>query len=271
MNEPKTLYFDCSQGLNANVVVGALCSLGVPPSALEWELGQVALGEYHLHFDRQTVDGQEAVSFWFHPGAHHHEPSEHVHDGEAKAHEHSHASGHDHGVQDSCAQGGDEHDHDHEHEHGHDHGCCDHGHGHDHDDDHRHDHDHHEGCCGHEHDEPEGMRIGDAREMVEAAELAAGVKQRVSAILGRLAGSVDRVALAELAALIGACAGIEHLAVARVAFFARSAAKEDALGAALAAEFVTSSCAMPAIRQERMGVGVDRAGCTIRAVLGCEE
>ncbi|MBS0661229.1 MAG: DUF111 family protein [Verrucomicrobia bacterium] len=245
MNEAKTLYFDCSNGLSANLIVGALCSLGVPPSALEWELGQIELGSYHLHFDRQEVGGASAVRFWLHAGAHHHE------EGHDHSHDHGHGGcDHEHG---SCG-----HDHGHDHEHGHSHGHAD-GHGHDHE------------CAGDEGSADGDLRVGDARELVEGSNLGETTKRRGSEVLGRLAGKADRISTGDLAALIAACAGIEHLGVQRVAFFARTPANEDALGGALADAFVTSSCALPAIQRERAGLGFEADGRTISAVLGREE
>lgn len=236
MSETKTLYFDCSGGLTADLIVGALCDLGVPPSALEWELGQVELGHYHLHYDRTEVGGQSGVAFWFHAGAHHHDHE----DGSGHGHDHDH-----------------HHEHDHDHEHAHDHA-----------------HDHAGGCCGHDHSHADeaGRRVGDARELVEASDLGETTKRRASAILQRLAGVQDRVCPAELAALLAACAGIGQVGAERVAFFSRAAGseREDALGAAIAAEFVTSSCALPAVQAEKTGCGLDRHGRSLRAVLGTE-
>lgn len=257
MNETKTLYFDCSGGLTADLIVGALCDLGVAPSALEWELGQVDLGGYHLHFDRSAQADRPGVAFWFHAGEHHHDERDHGH---GKA-------GHDHGHgHDDHGHSHDAHGHDHPDEHGHDHH---HGHGcgHDHGDGH--------GCDGHDHTPAESndFKVGDARERIESSELGEATKGRASSILQRLAGVADEISKAQVAALICACAGIEHLRVGRVAFFARraEAAQEDALGAAIAADFVTSTCAMPAVKEEKAGRGLDREGRVIRAVLGTED
>src|SRR5476649_2690668 len=103
-----TLYFDCSHGLSGPMIVGALCDLGAKPSALEWELSLVDLGEFHTHFERVTEGGVPGVKFSIHAGSVHtpdqdgptsaaHEPG-HAH------HDHEHDCGHDH-------------DHDHNHDH----------------------------------------------------------------------------------------------------------------------------------------------------------
>lgn len=97
-----SLFFDCSKGLSGPMLIGALCDLGVKPSALEWELSQVDLGEFHAHFERVTEDGVAGVKFSIHSGS--------VHTPEQdESHERAH--GHDHH---DC-----EHDHDHDEKRGH--------------------------------------------------------------------------------------------------------------------------------------------------------
>lgn len=72
------------------MTVGALCDLGAQPSALEWELGKLELGEYHAHFEkasRQTIHG---IQFSVHDEVtHQHEHHEHEHHGH-KHHGHEH-------------------------------------------------------------------------------------------------------------------------------------------------------------------------------------
>jgi uncharacterized protein (DUF111 family) len=104
-----TLYFDCSLGLSGPMIVGALCDLGVKPSALEWELSQVDLGEFHTHFERVTADGMTGVKFNIHAGETHtadqDEPAAAAHQHEHALHEH----GHEHHEHDGDC--GDVHDH----------------------------------------------------------------------------------------------------------------------------------------------------------------
>ena len=104
-----SIYFDCSRGLSGPMLVGALCDLGVAPSALEWDLGQVDVGEFHTHFERVTEDGLTGVKFSIHAGAVHtpeqdeSHPTGHAHDHE---HQHDHDSsegGHDHEPHDQDA------------------------------------------------------------------------------------------------------------------------------------------------------------------------
>ncbi len=91
------------------MIVGALCDLGAKPSALEWELSQVDLGEYHTHFGRVTEDGVTGVKFIIHEGsvhtpeqdepaaaAHHHEHAHHGHEHEQHGHERDCDHDHDH-------------------------------------------------------------------------------------------------------------------------------------------------------------------------------
>lgn len=100
-----TLHIDSHNGVSGDRMIGALCALGLRPSALEWELSRLPVGDFHMHFER--VD--DAVHFTIHEGA------THAHEGEG------HCCGGEHGHED------------HDHGHGsHDHdGCC--GHHHDHD------------------------------------------------------------------------------------------------------------------------------------------
>ena len=90
------------------MLVGALCDLGVRPSALEWELGQVNLGEFHMHFERVTEDGLTGVRFSIHEGAVH-RPEQDEGKAAEKAHEPKHGDGgcgHDHDHDDHDADAG---------------------------------------------------------------------------------------------------------------------------------------------------------------------
>ena len=82
----KVLYLDCISGISGDMTVGALGDLGVKPSALEWELSKLDLGDFHMHFERQKRQNIEGVKFSIHEGA------THKHDHDAHAHDH-----HEHG------------------------------------------------------------------------------------------------------------------------------------------------------------------------------
>jgi len=137
----KALYLDCISGISGDMMVGALIDLGVKPSALEWELGKLHIGDFHMHYDRAKRKDIEGVKFDIHGGAthiEHTEHGEHEHHDCGGGHEHSHQHGH-------------EHSHEHQDEHGHSHGReCSHGHDeeghahhhHEHDDDPEHAHAH---------------------------------------------------------------------------------------------------------------------------------
>jgi uncharacterized protein (TIGR00299 family) protein len=75
----KALFLDCISGISGDMTVGALCDLGVTPSALEWELSKVDLGGCHMHFEREKRNGIEGIKFSIHEGATH--SREHDHDG----------------------------------------------------------------------------------------------------------------------------------------------------------------------------------------------
>ena len=170
----KALYLDCISGISGDMMVGALIDLGVRPSALEWELSKLSLGDFHMHYDRAKRKDIEGVKFDIHSGATHQDHAhgdccghEHDHDhqheqdhehGHAHSHEHSHAHSHEH----SHAEGqshSHEHSHTHSHEHSHENGGNDHDHGsetHEHEHSEEHDHTHDHDCCGgHHHHEDE--------------------------------------------------------------------------------------------------------------------
>ncbi len=70
-----------------DALVAALADLGVKPSTFEWELSQVDVGDFHLHFDRPAGGG---VRFSIHGGATHRHGTD---DHEAS---HAHEPEHDH-------------------------------------------------------------------------------------------------------------------------------------------------------------------------------
>src|SRR5438876_744758 len=67
----RILYLDCFSGISGDMAVGALADLGVAPSAFEWELAKLDLGDSHLHFERQIRGGISGIKFDVHPGATH--------------------------------------------------------------------------------------------------------------------------------------------------------------------------------------------------------
>ena len=95
----RVLFLDCISGISGDMTVGALCDLGVKPSAFEWELSKLEIGDFHMHWERQQRQAIEGVKFGIHEGA---------------THQHDHGHGHHH------------HHHDHGHEHAHE---ADHVHG----------------------------------------------------------------------------------------------------------------------------------------------
>src|SRR5215218_5359080 len=93
----RALFLDCISGISGDMMVGALVDLGVKPSTLEWELSKLALGDFHLHFDRQKRKEIEGVKFTIHEGAvHTHDQDEPEHGHEEHAHAHSEDAEHEH-------------------------------------------------------------------------------------------------------------------------------------------------------------------------------
>lgn len=84
----RVLYLDCFSGISGDMTVGALCDLGVKPSAFEWELGKLEIGEFHAHWERTARQNIEGVQFSIHEGEHHHDHAGHEHD-----HDHHHGRG----------------------------------------------------------------------------------------------------------------------------------------------------------------------------------
>jgi pyridinium-3,5-bisthiocarboxylic acid mononucleotide nickel chelatase len=212
----RVLFLDCISGISGDMTVGALVDLGVKPSALEWELSKLDIGDFHMHFDRQSRGEISGIKFGIHEG------STHTHDQDEKPHAHEHE--HQHG----------EHTHSHAHEHEHGHECC--GHDHDHDHDHPHDHDHgdevphahsHE---HHHHDHGESRSHGKIRTLIESSELSAFVKKHALGIFQRIAVAEGKIhgvppedvhfhevgALDSIADIVCACVGIEALGVGKV-------------------------------------------------------
>ena len=241
----KVLFLDCFSGISGDMTVGALVDLGVKPSALEWELSKLELGEFHMHFERKQRHHLEGVKFGIHEGAthnhdqdeeaghegHHHHEEEHAHEhhehGEHDKHEHGHEHHHDegghasHGSHETHKHGHHEHcDHEHhEHEHEHTHHEHDHDHGSE-----VHEHHHHE--HGHAH----GRSHGQIRALIEGSELSPFVKKHALSIFRRIAEAEGKIhgqpaedvqfhevgALDSIADIVCTCVGIETLGVKKV-------------------------------------------------------
>src|SRR5271157_5946212 len=88
----RILYLDCFSGISGDMMVGALADLGITPSTFEWELSKLELGDYHLHFERQTRGGISGVKFNVHGGATHAETVPDTRSPEPHHHAHSDAS-----------------------------------------------------------------------------------------------------------------------------------------------------------------------------------
>src|SRR6201998_4422790 len=83
----RILYVDCFLGMSGDMMVGALADLGITPSTFEWELSKLELGDYHLHFERQTRGGISGVKFEVHGGAIHAVPDARF----PESHHHAHS------------------------------------------------------------------------------------------------------------------------------------------------------------------------------------
>ena len=228
----KILFLDCFSGISGDMAVGALVDLGVKPSALEWELSKLALGDFHMHFEKESRKSISGVKFGIHEGATHVEEGgeghehghEHTHDGDcsghthegapADEHAHSHEHSHEHEHEDKHT-----HSHSHSHSHSHEGGDCS-GHGHEHE------HEHGE----HEHEHEHGRSHGEIRELIEASELSPYVKKHALSIFQRIAVAEGKIhgmpaesvafhevgALDSIADIVCVCVGLEVLGVEAV-------------------------------------------------------
>ena len=223
----KALYLDCISGISGDMMVGALLDLGVKPSALEWELSKLHLGDFHMHYDRAKRKDIEGVKFDIHGGATHveqghaHEHShdcghDHEHGEEGHVHHHhehdddpEHAHAHKHEDEHSALKHTHEHSHgepahSHEHEHGHE--CCGHEHGHEHrhadehvhshahTHEHSHDHDHgHAHEHDHDHEHVHGRTHREIRALIEASDLSPFVKKHALGIFHRIAEAEGKI------------------------------------------------------------------------------
>jgi uncharacterized protein (DUF111 family) len=228
----KVLFLDCFSGISGDMAVGALVDLGVKPSALEWELSKLEIGDFHMHFERQKRQSIEGIKFGIHEGAththaqdepeqqHHHEEEKgHSHEDEhSHEHRHSHEAAHTHEHAEHAHAHG-EADHSEEHAHDHDHGCEVHGHHHQDEEEHHHEHAH-----------VHGRSHREIRELIEKSELSPFVKKHSLSIFGRIAEAEGKIhgqpaadvgfhevgALDSIADIICACAGLEALGVEKV-------------------------------------------------------
>jgi len=252
----KALFLDCISGISGDMMVGALIDLGVKPSALEWELSKLNIGDFHMHYDRAKRKDIEGVKFDIHGGATH---QEHGHDcgglghSHEHAHEHSHECGHGHSPEHGeeghvhhhhehdddpehkhAHEHGEEHTalkHTHEHSHGehihtheHEHGGHSHGHGH------AHDHGHCEHEHAHEHGRVHGRTHREIRALIGASGLSSFVQRHALGIFRRIAEAEGRIhgmsaedvhfhevgALDSIADIVLTCVGIEALDVEKV-------------------------------------------------------
>lgn len=209
----KALFLDCFAGVSGPMLVGALVDLGVKPSALEWELSKLDLGDFHMHFDRQRRQKIEGIHFGIHAGAVHTHDQDEPH--EHEMHSHSHGGGEE------------EHEHSHSHEQGHEHHHH-HPH-HEDDDDLPPDLDHGSEVPGAD-GEGGGRSHAEVRHLIEASELTPTVKARALAVYARIASAEaklrgadandlplgDAGGLAAIADVICSCVAIETLGVGRV-------------------------------------------------------
>ena len=201
----RVLFLDCFSGISGDMTVGALADLGVKPSAFEWELSKLDLGDLHMHFERRASRHITGVKFDIHEGATHREKDEgrRMKDEKKHAHTHTHEPAHEH----SCKC---EHKHGNEHEHGEHHKC--------------------KGGHGHEHAHAHGRTHAEIRELIGTSGLSDFVKKHALSIFHRIAVaegkihgvSPEKVAFHEVGALdsiadiVLACAGFEALGVEKI-------------------------------------------------------
>jgi uncharacterized protein (TIGR00299 family) protein len=228
----RVLYLDCFSGISGDMTVGALCDLGIKPSAFEWELGKLEIGDFHAHWERKMRQNIEGVKFSIHEGA------THTHDQDDEE-EHAGHGHHDHGHHHEPAHAHEEHDHEHAHKtheshtsHEHDHHHEEHSqeaHSHEHHEhEHEHEHQHHHHEHTHEHGEERGFR--QIRKLIEESDLSDFVKKHAVGIFERIAKAEGKIhgmkpeevtfhevgALDSIADIVLACVGIELLKVNRV-------------------------------------------------------
>jgi uncharacterized protein (DUF111 family) len=238
----KALYFDRSTGITGDMLVGALCALGVKPSALEWELSKVEIGDFHMHFEQKSVGGKEGIRFTIHEGSTHtHEQDEdedgHSHEGHEHGHGHTHvhADGtvchHDHSHKEEHTHGEHEQEHAHAHAHGNEHE--EHSHGHES----AHAQGEHEEDGHHHHDHAPSRSLANVQQLIAASDLSPFVKEHAASILTRLSDT-QGIDLGPIAEVICTCVGLEALGVDSFYIPTEPAGStEGQIGDAIVAEF----------------------------------
>ena len=211
----RILYLDTFSGISGDMTVGALADLGITPSAFEWELSKLELGDCHLHFERQTRAGISGVKFDVHSGATHDASQDPPRRSQDQETEHSAAltgktaDAHDH----------QHHDHQHHEDQGHDQAHHDHA---------SHPHRHQ----GHGHQPQPSRGFSEIRALLEGSELSDFVKQHATSIFHRIGkaeskihgASIEEVQFHEVGALdsivdvVLSCVGFEALQVERIYF-----------------------------------------------------
>ncbi len=125
--------------------------------------------------------------------------------------------------------------------------------------------------CEHDHKHEEACvhAIPQLVASVERSALADQVKARVVSVLERLGQTHDALTLEEAAAVICATSALDALKPERVAFFGREGTMDATIdaGSAFAAEFVSSSAAVPDMPVQRTGHGFGADGRMMRAML----
>jgi uncharacterized protein (DUF111 family) len=239
----KVLFLDCISGISGDMMVGALIDLGVKPSALEWELSKLSIGDFHMHYDRAKRKDIEGVKFDIHGGethqehghdcgghSHEHDEEGHVHHHHEHDHDPEHKHGHEHEEEHAALKHTHEHEHgehSHSHEHEHKHECC----GHTHDEEHSHEHAHiHEHGHAHEHEHVHGRTHREIRALIEASGLSPFVQKHALGIFRRIAEAEGKIhgmstedvhfhevgALDSIADIVLTCVGIEALGAEKV-------------------------------------------------------
>ena len=293
----RILYLDCFSGISGDMMVGALADLGVTPSTFEWELSKIELGEFHLHFERQTRRRISGIKFNVHSGLTHLESAQHSHNEDEPHHP---------------TKPPEKHENPHEYSHP-DHDLAE---------------DHYESdeddrSPAHTHSQDtEAKSLPDIRDLIQKSDLSDFVKRHSLSIFGRIGEAeakthgipIEQVHFHEIGALdsivdiVLATVGMESLGIERV-YFSRlydgqgsfrcshgdyplpAPATLEILkgvpisqisvpfelitptGAAIVAEFQHSVGLLPPMRPEKIGYGVGRRDLpnrpnVLRAVLG---
>lgn len=242
----RTLLLESSTPFTGDMLVGLLCDLGVKPSAFEWELSKVDLGDFHMHFERRQQGGAEGTHFSIHAGA------VHTHDQDADEGTAYAAHVHEEGTP----------------AHGHEHGDYEH-HNHDH---HDHSHEHHD-----EHGD-ECQSAAEFRQRLETGDLPDAVKRRMLNVFDHFclmeAKKLDadpqtlafegEGALTVGAQIVCACAGLAELEIEHLG---GGATADEPLAAAILEVYRTEDSSSPASSEARNRYGIGTSG-SLCGVLG---